>query len=1761
MIVTTAALEAIRTLETNAVVSPSASRQRTRSQGRIIGTRSRAVAHVNPPTGDGGGGGGGDPFSGEGDGNGRGAHLQGVGGGGPGDGNPPGGGGGDGAGSPLDGAGVPAGGGPPGGGGDGEGGGGPADGNPLPLQPIPETPWVVMLRRIGVSNPAIRFMIMDEAVDSSDELISLSNESVDRLFSRMDTRQIAYSTVVHNRYRLLHHMMKRLTFSGLPIVLENVNVELLRTESLIVQSEPPKGTKSKIPLPGKFKDEKDWISFQNALSNYLKSVRGMGMIPLIYVLRPSNNAMPMENSTDPAILNAPHDGPMFLQDNREVYCILDELTCKGPGETIVRKYRVSTNGRAAFLELHAHFSGGAYKTIKVKQANDVIKNIRYNGYNQNFSFETFRRMFADAYRDLEEANQGVAQQAQVLNFLDAITMPELQTAVTAVQSNDEYLLSFEKASSFIAGIAVRMSNRKGVNVPRSMSVVDTRSRSPDEWKKLSKDEKDKIIKARRDDPPTSQDTNRKIADVAKSDKKKSDVSYPKKGGKPKMTSSLEPKRKVTQVDVDSKGSTDEDDDEVSTDEGDDEVEEELYTPLAKKYAQPKRVRFKKALYRSINVLSLKEPGRAELDSHADNCIFTSEGRVLEESGDTFTVYGYDGRKGTERTIKKVAVAHDTDDGVTVILVFGQAFQDHKVMNTLINPNQLRDNGVVVHDTPTRYESTSSHALWAPLDDGTSFKIQLKSRGYVSYFNIRYPTDEELETCQHIVMTADTWDPESEEFEENERAAYERQQSSVSVNLRTYRPTPHRLHDLSVRWRLPIDRVKKTLEATTALAQRVHTEPKYGRYGHAFRQLGRKRLSSKFYTDTFFGHPTSQGNTCAQIFINDVRYIYVVPLAGKADAPVALQLFFDTVGLPEQVINDNSWEQTSRRWKEILREFGVQGRQIHPYSQWKNYAENGVKALKFRSLRIIEEKNVPIKLWDHLVEYVAALNNVTCHDLVRLGGRTPTEITLGYTPDISHLLDYGFYDYVWYNTKTGLFPEPKRIIGRWIGPAKQQSSDLSMKVLTSGGRIIVSATLQPVTKEELEQQGVKDQIQSYEASIQERNYKTSRNPAQDLLLDLPPGKAIASAMRTVSIKDEGNDIVILDHYHRENHWYFLVRFLDSGDESIITSSDLYSSYPQLLQQYSLFHKLEEICIGETTPMRSLGAVRKVKKTEKFGIDIPRSVKEALEFDKLNDDSLWEKAIEKEILNTKIAFEILPKGKRPHPGYAKIRCHMVFDVKMDMTRKARFVAGGHMVDAPSELTFATVATRDSVRIILMLASLNNLKIMACDIQNAYLNALPREKVYFQAGPEFGKDEGKNVLIVRALYGLKTSGAAFRSKLAEDIRRMGYKPTMGDPDVYIKGRMKSDGFKYFEYLVVYVDDIICVSEHPEEFMKALSELYKLKDGWHEPKTYLGMNLSLTDKGWLISVDKYIGNVLATMSDKAFKRDMSIPKNCKSPLPSGYQPEIDDTDLVLDDDINWYQGMVGTLRWLVEIARPDIGYATSVLSTYLCCPRKGHIKAALHVLGYISCTRHYSLLLNPDSPDLRAYVPVDITRWKDYYTDVNNLIEGDPIVHPKSSGNPVVISVFVDADHAGDLANRRSQTGLIIFINSSAILWLSKKQTTVETSSYGSELVALKMATELIEGLMYKLTSFGVPVMKPAYLFCDNQSVVYSASTPESSLKKKHNSVAYHRVREAAARGLVAVYKISSEENLADLLTKALSGRRTAFLAGIILFILMIK
>jgi hypothetical protein len=185
-----------------------------------------------------------------------------------------------------------------------------------------------------------------------------------------------------------------------------------------------------------------------------------------------------------------------------------------------------------------------------------------------------------------------------------------------------------------------------------------------------------------------------------------------------------------------------------------------------------------------------------------------------------------------------------------------------------------------------------------------------------------------------------------------------------------------------------------------------------------------------------------------------------------------------------------------------------------------------------------------------------------------------------------------------------------------------------------------------------------------------------------------------------------------------------------------------------------------------------------------------------------------------------------------GFQEITWHVIFDVKMDFTRKARFVAGGHLTEAPGSITCSSVVSQDSIRLAFLIAGLNDLDVFAEDVTNAYLNAPCREKIWLEGQIETGKDHGKVLIITRALYGLKSSGAAWRVDLAATLRDLYFSLMQADPDVWIR----SAGTHY-DMVLVYVDDILIFSKGP---MNQLGELYELKpESIKEPDVYLGANI----------------------------------------------------------------------------------------------------------------------------------------------------------------------------------------------------------------------------------------------------------------------------------------------------------------------------------
>jgi hypothetical protein len=307
------------------------------------------------------------------------------------------------------------------------------------------------------------------------------------------------------------------------------------------------------------------------------------------------------------------------------------------------------------------------------------------------------------------------------------------------------------------------------------------------------------------------------------------------------------------------------------------------------------------------------------------------------------------------------------------------------------------------------------------------------------------------------------------------------------------------------------------------------------------------------------------------------------------------------------------------------------------------------------------------------------------------------------------------------------------------------------------------------------------------------------------------------------------------------WKLLCEWKD-GTTSWVSLVELKDSNPVELAEYAVANRIDQEpafrwWVADVLKKRNR-IIAKLKRrywriTHKFGIRLPKSVEEAIQIDRETNTTFWTDAIKKEMERVGVAFDFIEEwtpeqvrqgaAKGDFVGYQEIECHMVFDVKMDLTRKARFVAGGHTTETPTSLTYSSVVSRDSIRIAFLMAALLDVNVMSCDISNAYLNAPCREKIWFVAGPEFGSQQGQVVKIVRALYGLKSSGASWRSVLKQVIiGDLGFEPTIADPDAYQRRTVHPHGIEYWELLLVYVDDILIISHEPQLHLQKLNQFH---------------------------------------------------------------------------------------------------------------------------------------------------------------------------------------------------------------------------------------------------------------------------------------------------------------------------------------------------
>ena len=1029
---------------------------------------------------------------------------------------------------------------------------------------------------------------------------------------------------------------------------------------------------------------------------------------------------------------------------------------------------------------------------------------------------------------------------------------------------------------------------------------------------------------------------------------------------------------------------------------------------------------------------------------------------------------------------------------------------------------------------------------------------------------------------------------------------------------------------------PLENIKRTWFATTQMAKEMVGSAAMSAKEHLkarFPQLNRRRLYETYATDTWFASEKAvTGEKCCQLFVGHTSTLtFCYGMKTESEGASKLEEFIKEVGAPSVIKSDNSKMQTGKAFSDLCQLYNIGQETTEPYHKWQNEAERRIQTIKSTSNRILDRSGAPDSLWLRAVTFTCMLLNVMAKR--SLNWRTPMEVGLGVTPDISAFIQFTFFEPVYYIDPTPAgYPETNEKIGYWCGPAESVGDTLTSWVYTRDtNELIARSVLRsavPASDEGVQPVNFRSYFEgnvdlpvllegSPEVDLDENRNENRLVSLNDTLSELH-GTEIGSKIDpenlvgfsyarkkdgtsqrcVVQSVDENNEQVeveylngsrelveyneiinqlnareedgdgiwsfkkILNHRPlkgKRNQWEVLVDW-DQCNSTWEPLSEMRAADQITLANYAKENNLLDLQgwkwakSKEGNPKKFIrmakilkSQVKDLKARYKFGILVPRSCNEALSEDNKNNNTLWDGSLKTEIgqLDEYSTFKVLARGEKAPEGYKRIPGFFVFDVKHDLRRKARFVAGGHMTVAPKEDNYSGVVEFESVKLILFLAELNGLALMAADVGNAYLHAWTREKVYIIAGPEFGKElEGRVMIIQKSLYGLTTSAARWHEELSTTLLKMGFVPSKADSDVWMK-----DCGSHYEYLCTWVDDLIVAAKDPSAILKEFEDYgYKLK-GVGEPEYYLGGDFGRIKSGLLekgstcyISAQTYIGNVSKKIEEVL---DVRL-RNYQMPMDPDYRPEVDDSELLSPEMGSKYRMLVGSALWATTLGRYDVMYAVSTLARYNAMPREGHLQAMLRVFGYLKGFSKAKLVF-----DTRDFIEktedVEVTGWKELYP---NAEEEMPPDMPVAKMKPVNVTGLYDASHAPCLVTRRSVTGIVLMVNNTVLRCTTKRQNTVESATYGAEMVAGRLAVEQVMDLRYRLRMLGVPVDGASVLVGDNQSVITSCSLPSSNLKKRHNAIAYHRIREAVAAGIVKLRFVKSEYNLADALTKALSG-----------------
>ena len=422
-----------------------------------------------------------------------------------------------------------------------------------------------------------------------------------------------------------------------------------------------------------------------------------------------------------------------------------------------------------------------------------------------------------------------------------------------------------------------------------------------------------------------------------------------------------------------------------------------------------------------------------------------------------------------------------------------------------------------------------------------------------------------------------------------------------------------------------------------------------------------------------------------------------------------------------------------------------------------------------------------------------------------------------------------------------------------------------------------------------------------------------------------------------------------------------------------------------------------------------------------------------------------------------------------GFQKIRVHFVYAVKHDGRFKARLVADGHLTKEPVESIYSGVASLRSLRMVVFLSQLNNLEIWGADVGNAYLEAYTDEKLCIIAGPEFKELQGHLLIMVKALYGTHSGGARWHDRLFDILQELKFKPSKADPDVWMR---PEPGGTCYEYIAVYVDDLAIAAKDPQAFCNELKEKYNLKlKGVGSLEYHLGCTYKKDPDGTLAADPRRYVNKILESYERMFKEK---PRKSRPPLEGGDHPELDTSELCDDHQTKQFQTLIGQLQWLISLGHFDIAVHVMSLSRFRAQPRKGHLDRAKRIVGYLLFLPDGAIRFRTGEPDFSSLKDQEYDWTRSVYSGACEQIPHDI---PKPLGKHVQTTHSVDANLHHDLATGKAVTAVLHFLNQTPNDAYTKRQSTVETATYGSEFVAARTAVDQIIDIRTTLRYLGVP------------------------------------------------------------------------------------